>query len=410
MIYQVHTGRWSQASLLKHPGQVFTQLEQQPWENLTKLGIDKVYLLGVFDNRGPVIVTEEAGQDLDQKSQRLPSPFALSDHRQTHPDLGTISQLKHLIDQLHSQHLKVYLDFVPNHRGLSHAWLMTQPGYAARYLDGSLIKEFSGDVFKLNYHNPQLCQQMIQTIKTIASWGSDGVRVDMAHLIPLEFWYQAVEQVKSEFTQFNFIAEAYPDTPFDLSIYHQLTEAGFDQIYHGVLFNNLEQVCQNHQPVQVLADHLNYILSQTYAGCLVHYGANHDDFLDQLPHYNEAILGLIMSLPGEGLIYNGSLTGLAQRLAHHYYQELADTKTELKKLPANLKTIIKFFKDKSDHVHTVEVTAEGLLRAYATTYQLLVNLTDNTAKLPPDISLTGLIHQLSANGILKSGHAEIFAD
>src|SRR5690606_24785251 len=121
-----------------------------------------------------------------------------------------------------------------------------------------------------------LRSQMISILEQIASWGVDGVRVDMAHLVPLDFWQTAIQTIKVIHPEFFFAAEVYPPSPFQLETYHQHLEVGFDALYHGLLYNNLKSAINDHQ-LSFLVDHLNYASQNLPLDRLISYFANHDD-------------------------------------------------------------------------------------------------------------------------------------
>lgn len=409
LIYQVHVGRWPEASLVTHPGQVFTRLKNQKFNHLANLGFTHIYLLGVFDSTGPIIVSSEEGQDLSSASNRLPSPFAICNHHQTHPDLGTIDDLTQLIDHLHSIGLKVILDFVPNHTGTNHPWVTKHPDYY-HFENEKPIAEFSGDVYKLNYDNPQLRHEMTQILQTIASWGADGVRCDMTHLVPLDFWKQSTTQLKKTNPDFIFIAEAYSSSPFDLSFIFDHLNAGFDAIYHQPLYKNLASVFAHHHPINHLIDHINYILTQPYHSQLLHYLANHDDPLpDGVIDYFDALFALTLFLSGPTLVYNGVLNGLTTRLAHHYYEPLPTAWSETNAVPANLISILDFYKHHQPRIVSIK-HSNGLVTADLASpnqkFSLVLNLTNQPIDSP--FNQSGLLFNSAPNSSITSGKLEIY--
>lgn len=408
MIYQVHVGRWSPASQIHHKGKVFQELGSVAWSKLAQLGFTRIYLLGIFDNIGPILVDQEEGVYLAEVEHRMPSPFAIRDHRLPHPELGSVTELKSLIQTIQDSGLEVILDFVPNHRGLGHTWLETRPGYFAKTETGKTIREFSGDVVKLDYGNQELRQQMVETMATIASWGADGVRVDMAHLIPIDFWQDSIREIKRDFSSFEFLAEAYPDSPLDLGLYQDLVGAGFDYVYHGVLFQNLGSVIQSTDNLVNLVAHLEFILNQPFADHLVNYFANHDDFLERLDSNLEALLALILFLPGESLVYNGSLQGLTRRLAHHYYQEVDLEQTELDELSKPLARIFELFKQNPSRIRTITLTDSRLLRLETQELVLYLNLTQEDQELGAEDPSARHIHPDRTDTIVAAGEVEIF--
>jgi alpha-amylase len=328
VIYQLYTGRQQAANTLDHPGDVLSRMKDFDWQNLGQGGFDIVYLLGLFDSRGPILVTEEDGVDLEGREHRVPSIFALSNHAAVHPILGTDTDLRELIQVIQSQTCRVMVDFVPNHTGLSHPWITDHPTYYV-YDGEAITREFSGDVAKLNYANPQLRREMITILLWIASLGVDGVRCDMAHLVPTDFWAEAITAVRQEYPAFLFVAEAYPNSLFDLSPLTALLKAGFDAVYHEPLYRNL----RSGSWADVEA-HLAYFLQELNPAQFIHYLSNHDDPVPpNLPKNVEEIMTLLLSLPGSVLIYNGLFHGFTRRLSHHAIDILPASMCELTSIP-----------------------------------------------------------------------------
>lgn len=329
-IYQVFTPRWQG---YQKEGQVLRQLQDVPWKNLLELGFNVVYLLGVWDSRGQLLVREEEGHRLDDE-KRVPSMMAIRDHTHPHPWLGNLEDLQKLIRTLHEQGLRVIVDFVPNHTSCDHPWIKEHPEYYV-YEHGAVLREFSGDVAKLDYAKPQVRREMMNVLQRIAHIGFDGVRCDMAHLIPDEFWEEAIASVKSGNSQFRFIAEAYSGSMFDYSAQRNLLAAGFDAVYDQGFYKNLEEVLVNKKSVSYLVEHLKFVQS-SLATQVIHYMGNHDDpplgnrlwggiqeREESFEKYAKVALGLLMGTsPGIPLVFNGSLAGYPRRLAHHVSEML----------------------------------------------------------------------------------------
>ena len=333
IIYQVFVGRWESANILDHKEKVFNKLESIPFENLKQVGVDTIYLLGAFNNKGPIIVESEEGVDLQNKSQRYPSPFAISDHTSTNSDLGTIDELKKLISTLQKKDFRVILDFVPNHTSTVHPWVKSHPEYYVA--NDSFVKEFSGDVYKLNYQKTSLREEMIKVLRVIQGWGADGVRCDMAHLVPLDFWKHAISTIKSINNKFTFIAEAYSDSSFDYQVISDHIEAGFDGVYHHALYDNFKKVYLENQPLSFIKDHISYINSRSDLSTkLINYIENHDDHspITNKNNLPEA-LKLLYSCKGTPLLYNGTLNLFNRRIAHHFIDILPDKYNEIFNIP-----------------------------------------------------------------------------
>lgn len=61
----------------------------------------------------------------------------------------------------------------------------------------------------------------------------DGFRVDMAEMVPVEFWQWVIGEVKEQYPHIQFVAETY-----NLSLYRQYLSAGFDYLYDKEGFYN----------------------------------------------------------------------------------------------------------------------------------------------------------------------------
>ena len=82
----------------------------------------------------------------------------------------------------------------------------------------------------------------------LAYWqklGADGFRVDMAHMVPMEFWHWAVKRARARQAEAFFAAEAYDNDPAKLTNGHVLDEllkAGFDAVYDDPSYDLLEGI------------------------------------------------------------------------------------------------------------------------------------------------------------------------
>ncbi len=102
---------------------------------------------------------------------------------------------------------------------------------------------------------PAVWKKMQEVLLYWANKGIDGVRCDMAHMVPTQFWAWVIYQVRQHFPDFTFIAEAYQDDPMgclpNWSL-TDLTQAGFDAYYDQDLYHQLKAVVENTQNVESL--------------------------------------------------------------------------------------------------------------------------------------------------------------
>ena len=410
IVYQLFTGRAATASIIHHRGKVFNLLLQHDFSPLLSHGLNCLYLLGVFDNTGPLIVREESGHDLTATANRLPSVFAVSNHQRPNPNLGTQAELVTLIRHLQDQGFHVILDFVPNHTGTTHPWVKTHPEYYHHHQPGQFVAEFSGDVYKLNYANQELRRHMLSVLTTIASWGADGVRVDMAHLVPTDFWHQAITALRADYPDFIFIAEAYPSSPLDLSPLKDLLATGFHAVYNSPLYHNLHAFFSGSPLGHTLA-HVNYTRANFAPNQLINYISNHDDPAPPAAAtYLEALLALILFSPGIPFIVGGLLSGRFHRLAHHYYDELTAGQ-----LDSHLPPVINRLFNLRSHLNPSATAAHehhNLLKLDLTTNQkpalLFANFDSLRRPLAAPATSPGLLRHTPPAASLAPGQAELF--
>ncbi|MBU6171619.1 MAG: alpha-amylase [Verrucomicrobia bacterium] len=114
----------------------------------------------------------------------------------------------------------------------------------------------------------------------LAYWqeiGIDGFRVDMAHMVPMEFWRWVVSRCRNRASEVFFAAEAYDNDPAKLTDGHVLDEllnAGFDAVYDDPSYDALEGLYD-------AGKWANDLDPLTFTGERFHkslrYGENHDE-------------------------------------------------------------------------------------------------------------------------------------
>jgi alpha-glucosidase len=181
-------------------------------------------ILGIID-RLPYLA--RLGIDAIWVSPWYPSPMAdggydVSNHRDIHPDFGTLEQADTFIARAHDHGLRVLIDLVPNHSSDRHPWfqaaLVARPGSAERELyifrdgagsngntppnnwpamfggrawepttnpDGSpgqwYLHLFAPEQPDWNWENPAVAEEFDAILRFWFDRGVDGFRVDVAN-------------------------------------------------------------------------------------------------------------------------------------------------------------------------------------------------------------------------------------
>ena len=249
------------------------------------LGVTHVWYTGVIRHataqyNNPAITKGQAG-----------SPYAITDYYDVDPDLAKneakrMQEFEALVQRTHEAGLGVIIDFVPNHvareykslckpAGVEDLGETDNPNWAFSplnnfyYIPGqrfTLDKDLQGydefpakvtgndcftahpglndwyETVKLNYGVfyqggrekqfdpiPNTWIKMRDILLFWASKGIDGVRVDMAEMVPVEFFAWAIAAVRKKHKKFLFIGECY-----DPNQYNAYLSAGFDYLYDKV--------------------------------------------------------------------------------------------------------------------------------------------------------------------------------
>jgi len=124
--------------------------------------------------------------------------------------------------------------------------------------------------------------------EVIAHWqemGVDGFRVDMAHMVPMEFWRWVVKRARSRNADVFFMAEAYDGDPAkltDADVLDELLKAGFNGAYEHPTYKIL-------QGIHEAGKWANDIDGETFGGARFHrcirYLENHDEVRIANPHH-----------------------------------------------------------------------------------------------------------------------------
>ncbi len=263
----------------------FVDINERALKAIVDLGVTHVWYTGVIRHataayNHPAITKGKAG-----------SPYAITDYYDVDPDLAKneakrMQEFEALVQRTHDAGLGVLIDFVPNHvsreykslcrpAGVEDLGEKDHPEWAFSplnnfyYLPGerfSMDKDLQGyeeypakvtgndcftshpgegdwyETVKLNYGVfyqggrekqfdpiPNTWIKMRDILLFWADKGIDGVRVDMAEMVPVEFFAWAIAAVKKKHKKFLFIGECYDPNQYDSYL-----AAGFDYLYDKV--------------------------------------------------------------------------------------------------------------------------------------------------------------------------------
>lgn len=347
-LFQINTRIWLR-TLSENFNRCIT-LETVPEEELDRIagwGFDWVWLLGVWATSpfGRKIALDLPGlrHEIEQlmpdynDEDVCSSPFAITGY-DVNPDLGGEQALTHLRERLSARGLNLMLDFIPNHTARDHPWVEEHPEYYIQGTPQDLVDQpqnygyapesdaifafgrdpnFPGwsDTFQLNYGEPALQVAMREELFKIAAL-CDGVRCDMAMLILPEifsstwgilmdpFWLQAIQDTRSKFPNFLFMAEVYWGLEWTLQ------HLGFNYTYDKRLYDRLSI-----QEARLIREHL--LADMDFQNKSARFMENHDEPRAAAvfpPPVHRAAAVITYLVPGLRFFNQGQLEGYQSRI------------------------------------------------------------------------------------------------
>jgi glycosidase len=233
----------------------------------------------------------------------LGSYYACSDYIASNPEYGSVEDFKQLVKAAHQLNLRVIIDWVANHTGWDHRWVVEHPEYYRKNHNGEFFDQHGWeDVIDLNYDHPQLHTAMIAAMRFwIDECDIDGFRCDMAMLVPLTFWRTArttLDKIKPLF----WLAECE-----EIS-YHEV----FDATYAWKLLHKMESFWKKETDIHGLEEVLHYYSSMFPKSAFhLFFTTNHDENshsgseYERLGNAVEAFAVLSCTWNGIPLIYSG---------------------------------------------------------------------------------------------------------
>ena len=155
----------------------------------------------------------------------LGSYYAVSDYTKVNPEFGSIEDFRTLVKTIHDNDMFVILDWVPNHTGWDHHWIVNHPDFYTHNTAGEIIHPEGTDwtdVADLNYDNMDMQEAMIADMMYwVEKENIDGFECDVASEVPTTFWEKAIPRLRAKHSVFMLAeaekAELNKDPLFDMS-------------------------------------------------------------------------------------------------------------------------------------------------------------------------------------------------
>ena len=173
------------------------------------------------------------------------SPWAIGSaeggHDAIHPELGTLKEFDDLVAAARKAGLEVALDFAIQ-TSPDHPWLTEHPDWFNRRPDGTLKyaenppKRYQ-DIYNVNFDSedwPALWEALKDVVVHWCRHGVRAFRVDNPHTKSVPFWEWLIAEVRAEFPDTVFFAEAFTRP----AMMTTLAKIGFSQSYTYFTWKN----------------------------------------------------------------------------------------------------------------------------------------------------------------------------
>ena len=203
---------------------------RQHLDYFTQLGVTALWFTPVLENNTP-----------DENTHSTYHGYATTDYYRVDPRFGTNDDYRRLINDAHAKGLKVVMDMIFNHCGITHPWIkdmpshnwFNRPDYKNNYLQTSykltpVLDPYASKVDMaetvdgwfvpsmpdLNQRNPHVLRYLIQnSIWWIETVGIDGIRMDTYPYADREAMAKWMARINQEYPNFNTVGEAWVTEP-----------------------------------------------------------------------------------------------------------------------------------------------------------------------------------------------------
>jgi glycosidase len=294
VIYEVNVRQYT-------PEGTFKAFEQH-LPRLKKMGVDILWLMPI----NPIGIKNRKGS--------LGSYYSVKDYLGINPEYGTLADFQSLVKKIHALGMHVIIDWVANHTSWDNNLITEHPEWYTHDSTGKIIAPVPDwtDAADLNYDQKGLREYMTNAmIYWVKDIDIDGFRCDVAGMLPISFWDEAVPKVKEVKPVF-MLAEW--ETP-------EMHDTAFDMTYSWDIYQLMNAIAKGLKT----PDKLDTLLEKEKAkyppdAYRMRFITNHDENSwngSEYERMHEAVPAftvLTFCLPGMPLIYTGQESAMDHRL------------------------------------------------------------------------------------------------
>lgn len=213
---------------------------------IAKMGFDVLYVPPIH----PIGVTNRKGKNnsLTATQDDPGSPWAIGNmkggHKEIHPELGTLKDFRKLITGAAKHGIEIAMD-IAFQCSPDHPYVKKHPEWFKWRADGTVQfaenppKKYE-DILPFDFECDAY-ESLWQELKSVMKyWADNGInifRVDNPHTKAIPFWEWAISELKAEYPQLIFLAEAFTRP----RIMEHLAKIGFTQSYTYFAWRNAKK-------------------------------------------------------------------------------------------------------------------------------------------------------------------------
>lgn len=269
---------------------------------LQKMGIDILWLMPV--------------NPLGEKNRKgsLGSYYSVSDYLAVNPEYGTMEDFKAVVKTAHKLGMKVIIDWVANHTSWDNPLITAHPEWYKKDARGNIVPPVADwtDVAALDYSNRELWGYMNDALSFwIEETDIDGYRCDVAGMMPVSYWNQAIPELRKLKPLFMLAEDESPkmhDTAFDATyawgFHHLMNDIARGKKTAGMIDSVYATEKKNYPP-----DAYRMLFT-----------SNHDENswngteYERMGDAAKAFAVLTFTFPGIPLVYSGQEAAMNKRL------------------------------------------------------------------------------------------------
>jgi starch synthase (maltosyl-transferring) len=207
------------------------------------MGFDVLYLPPIH----PIGKTHRKGKNNDPVADPddVGSPWAIGaktgGHMAVHPELGTLEDLRRLVAKAREYSLEIAMDIAfqcsPDHPYVkAHPeWFRWRPDKTVQYAENP-PKKYE-DIYPFDFETESWRELWVELRDILCFWLDQGIRifrVDNPHTKPFRFWAWVIAEIKKEYPEVIFLAEAFTRP----KVMYELAKLGFTQSYTYFAWRN----------------------------------------------------------------------------------------------------------------------------------------------------------------------------